>query len=386
MIGLAFAAFVFNTSEFLPVGLLPDMAASLNESVSFMGLVITGYAWVVSIMSLPLALLTARFERKKLLLFLLGLFAICHFAVLWVDSFWSLYATRIGVALAHSIFWSIMNPLAARMAPAGKRATGLAAVMGGTIVATVLGVPLGTKMGHLFVIGAAAFLVLMLLWYVLPQCPSRSAGSLKSLPVILKRPALLQLYGVTMITMLGQFTAYSFISPILEHSAGMSGSDVVDVLLLFGLAGIIGTVLSSKTVDRYPSASLTVPLVVLSMSLFLLVPLCSSWLSLVPLLLLWGAAQTAICMALSASVLVVASDAADVATSLYSGIFNIGIGGGAFVGSLVSQHFGFTPVAFVGGTFITISALFCLSVYFRTGSALLPHDDLSREVGEPHKL
>lgn len=258
MIGLAFAAFVFNTSEFLPVGLLPDMAASLNESVSFMGLVITGYAWVVSIMSLPLALLTARFERKKLLLFLLGLFAICHFAVLWVDSFWSLYATRIGVALAHSIFWSIMNPLAARMAPAGKRATGLAAVMGGTIVATVLGVPLGTKMGHLFgwaesffVIGAAAFLVLMLLWYVLPQCPSRSAGSLKSLPVILKRPALLQLYGVTMITMLGQFTAYSFISPILEHSAGMSGSDVVDVLLLFGLAGIIGTVVSSKTVDRY---------------------------------------------------------------------------------------------------------------------------------------
>ncbi|MBS1344873.1 MAG: MFS transporter, partial [Sutterella sp.] len=244
VIGLAFAAFVFNTSEFLPVGLLPDMAASLNESVSFMGLVITGYAWVVSIMSLPLALLTARFERKKLLLFLLGLFAICHFAVLWVDSFWSLYATRIGVALAHSIFWSIMNPLAARMAPAGKRATGLAAVMGGTIVATVLGVPLGTKMGHLFgwaesffVIGAAAFLVLMLLWYVLPQCPSRSAGSLKSLPVILKRPALLQLYGVTMITMLGQFTAYSFISPILEHSAGMSGSDVVDVLLLFGLAG-----------------------------------------------------------------------------------------------------------------------------------------------------
>ena len=103
VIGLAFAAFVFNTSEFLPVGLLPDMAASLNESVSFMGLVITGYAWVVSIMSLPLALLTARFERKKLLLFLLGLFAICHFAVLWVDSFWSLYATRIGVALAHSI-------------------------------------------------------------------------------------------------------------------------------------------------------------------------------------------------------------------------------------------------------------------------------------------
>lgn len=394
VIGLAFAAFVFNTSEFLPVGLLPDMAESLGETVSFMGLLITGYAWVVSLMSLPLALLTARFERRKLLLFLLGLFALCHFAVLFAESFAALYATRVGVALAHSVFWSIMNPLAARMAPAGRRAAGLAAVMGGTIVATVLGVPIGTKLGHLFgweeaffVIGLAAAAVLLLLWRVLPECPSTRAGSLRSLPGLLRRPALLQLYGVTMITMLGQFTAYSFISPILEHSAGMSEADVVNVLLLYGLAGIIGTIVSSKTLDRYPSASLISPLVLLAVCLFLLVPLSASWFSLFPLLLIWGAAQTAICMALSASVLTVAADAADVATSLYSGIFNIGIGGGAFAGALVSQAWGFSPVAFAGGTFVTVSALFCLGVFFRTGSALLPHEDLSRKPGEPeHRI
>lgn len=392
MIGLAFAAFVFNTSEFLPVGLLPDMAESLGESVSFMGLVITGYAWVVSIMSLPLALLTARMERKRLLLCLLGLFAACHIAVIWVDGFASLFATRIGVALAHSVFWSIMNPLAARMAPAGRRAAGLAAVMGGTIVATVLGVPLGTKLGHLFgwaesflITGVAACAVLALLWRVLPECPSTRAGSLSSLPGLLRRPALLQLYGITMITMLGQFTAYSYISPILEKAAGLGASDVVSVLLIFGLAGIVGTVISSRTLDRHPSGSLTVPLVTLAVCLFLLVPLCSSRLTLIPLILLWGAAQTAICMALSAAVLTVASDAADVATALYSGIFNIGIGGGAFVGSLISQHWGFPPVPFAGGTFVTLSALFCLGVYFRTGSALLPHDARTRAPGEPEQ-
>lgn len=171
VIGLAFAAFVFNTSEFLPVGCCPTWRqASTSQSPSWDSLLPAMPGWCRSCRAARASY--RRFERKKLLLFLLGLFAICHFAVLWVDSFWSLYATRIGVALAHSIFWSIMNPLAARMAPAGKRATGLAAVMGGTIVATVLGVPLGTKMGHLFgwaesffVIGAAAFLVLMLLWY-----------------------------------------------------------------------------------------------------------------------------------------------------------------------------------------------------------------------------
>ena len=384
VIGLAFAAFVFNTSEFLPVGLLPDMAASLGETVSFMGLVITGYAWVVSIMSLPLALATARFERRKLLFVLLAVFALCHFAVMFVDSFATLYATRVGVALTHSVFWSIMTPLAARMAPAGRRALGLAAVMGGTIIATVLGVPIGTKLGHLFgwaesffVIGIGAAAVLALLWFVLPEGPSTRAGSLKSLPVILRRPALLQLYALTAITVLGQFTAYSYISPILQHEGGMSEGDVVNVLLIYGLAGIIGTVVGSRTVERHPSGSLLVPLALIAASLYLLVPLASSWGTLLPLVLIWGAAMTTICLAFQTIVLNVASDAADVATSLYSGIFNIGIGGGAFVGSLVSQSFGFTPVSYSGGAFITVSALVCLAIFLKTGSAILPYENLS---------
>ena len=389
VIGLAFAAFVFNTSEFLPVGLLPDMAASLHESTSFMGLVITGYAWVVSIMSLPLALATAKFERRKLLLFLLAAFAFCHFAVIWVNSFGTLYATRVGVALTHSVFWSIMTPLAARMAPKGRRAVGLAAVMGGTIVATVLGVPIGTKLGHLFgwaesffIIGIAAAAVCALLWFVLPEAPSTKAGSVRSLPIILKRPALLQLYLLTAVTVLGQFTAYSYISPILQHVGGMMENDVVNVLFLYGLSGIIGTVVASKTVDRFQSATLTTPLILLALTLFLLVPLCSSWATLLPLVVVWGAAQTVICMAFQTVVLDVAADAADVATSLYSGIFNIGIGGGAFVGSLVSQHFGFTPVAFVGGGFVTLSALLCVVVLLKTGRAVLPYEDLSHQPGE----
>lgn len=386
---LAVSTFVFNTSEFLPVGLLPEMAESLHETTSFMGLVITGYAWVVSIMSLPLALATAKLERRKLLLFLVAFFACCHFAVIFVDSFATLYATRVGVALMHSIYWSIITPLAARMAPKGKRAVGLAIVMGGTIVATVLGVPIGTQLGHLFgwaesffIIGIGAAVAFVLLWFVLPPCPSTKAGSIKSLPVILKRPALLQLYFLTAVTVLGQFTAYSYISPILQHVGGMAENDVVNVLFLYGLAGIIGTVAASKTVDRYRSATLTTPLILLALTLFLVVPLCSNWLTLMPLIVVWGTAQTVICMAFQTVVLDVAADAQDVATSLYSGIFNIGIGGGAFVGSLVSQHFGFTPVAFVGGAFVTVTAVFCLIVLMKTGSAVLPYEDLSHEPGE----
>ena len=114
IIALAFAAFVFNTSEFLPVGLLPDIAKSLHETVPFTGLILTGYAFVVAVMSLPLTIVTARFERRKLLLVLLFVFSLCHFVVPWVESFETLFAARVGVALTHSIFWSIMTPLAAR--------------------------------------------------------------------------------------------------------------------------------------------------------------------------------------------------------------------------------------------------------------------------------
>lgn len=242
IIGLAFAAFVFNTSEFLPVGLLPEIAECLNESVSFTGLIITGYAWVVALMSLPLTLATASLERKKLLVFLIACFAASHIAVLWATTFEYLLVARVAVALTHSVFWSIMTPLAARMAPEGRYGLGLAVVMCGTVVATVMGLPIGTKLGHLFgwqeafaVIGLAAVLLMGFIALFLPPCPATSAGSVKSLPVILKRPPLLQLYGLTAVAVLGNYTVYSFIAPILQTVGSCTASDTVFSCLSSGL-------------------------------------------------------------------------------------------------------------------------------------------------------
>ena len=164
VIGLAFCRLRLQHFRFLPVGLLLPTwrQASTSLSPSWDSLLPAMPGWCRSCRCRSLFLPPALSVRSPS--FLLGLFAICHFAVLWVDSFWSLYATRIGVALAHSIFWSI-HESARRTHGAGRQTSHrLAAVMGGTIVATVLGVPLGTKMGHLFgwaesffVIGAAAF-------------------------------------------------------------------------------------------------------------------------------------------------------------------------------------------------------------------------------------
>ncbi len=392
IIGLAFAAFVFNTSEFLPVGLLPDIAESLNETVPFTGLIITGYAFVVAVMSLPLTVLTARFERRRLLLFLLLVFSLCHFVVLWVTSFEALLAARVGVALSHSVFWSIMTPLAARVAPHGKRALGLASVMGGTIVATVLGVPIGTNLGHyfgwqeaFFIIGIAAMAVFVLIFLTLPVCVSTKAGSFASLPVILKRPALLELYALTVITVLGQYTVYSYFSPILSTAGGLTEDNIVEMLFLFGFSGIAGTIVGSRVVDRYRTAGLLAPLVAIAACLFLLVPAAQTPAALWALIFVWGAAMTLVSLAFQTLLLSAAPDAADVATSLYSGIFNVGIGGGAFIGSRVSEHFGFYPVSSVGGVLVCASIALMAVIWLKTGRAVFPtgFEETRRKPGEP---
>lgn len=391
IVGLAFAAFVFNTSEFLPVGLLPDIAQDLGETVSFMGLIITGYAGLVTVISLPLALLTARVDRRTLLLSLLVLFAFCHFAVLWVDSFASLFVARIGVAAAQALFWSLMTPLAARMSPPGRAAFGLALVSGGTIIAIVLDVPLGTQLGHMMgwmlafvMLGICALAVLMMLFWLLPPCPSRRAGSLRSLPVIFRRPALLELYAVVLIAVTGQFVAYSFMNPLLEHLGGVDNEGIVRALLAYGLAGILGSFVGAKAVTRFPSASLLVPLFILSICLFSLVPISATG-GLMTVLVIWGAAFTVLGLAFQTVLLRAAADCADIAASIFSSIFNIGIGAGAFIGSIVSSCQGFAPVAPLAGGFFAAALAILAFFFIRTGSAILPPPDFSHH-GEPREI
>ncbi len=377
-IGLAFAAFVFNTSEFLPVGLLPNIAESLHETTSQTGLIITVYAWVVALMSLPLTVMTAKLERRKLLLALLVLFAASHFIVLWADTFVKLMGARICVAFTHSIFWSIMTPLAARTAPFGKQSLGLAAVMGGSIVATVLGVPIGTRLGQevgwqgaFFIVGIAALIVLVLIYFVLPICQSDRAGSLKSLPVLFRRPPIVQLYLLTVTVVLGQFTAYSFIAPILMNIGGVSESTTVVALFVYGISGILGTVIGSKFVDKHTSAALIIPLFIVTCSLASITILAPHWNAFLVMTVFWGASTTAVILAFQTILLRYAKDAADVATALFSGIFNIGIGGGAFLGSHLSVAFGFSSLGYAGASLVGICLLGCLILWITKGNAIL---------------
>ena len=146
-----------------------------------------------------------------------------------------------------------------RVAPKGQGAKALGMMVAGSSMATVLGVPIGTVIGqHLgwrvtfLCIGAVALAVMVVLWRLLPLLPSSNAGSLKSLPSLFRRRALLHVYALIAIIVTGHFTAYTYFGPFMENVAGFSKDDVVLLLLVVGGAGLIGSLLFSSTAAVIP--------------------------------------------------------------------------------------------------------------------------------------
>lgn len=372
LIGLTFAVFVFNTSEFMPIGLLTDIATDLNISEARAGLLISVYAWVVAIMSLPLMIMVSKMELKRLLLSIIALFVVSHVASAFAEGYYTLMLSRIGVACSHAIFWSIAPPLAVRTVPDGKRALGLSTIATGSSVAMVVGLPLGRVVG-LYVgwrmtflsIAIISALIFIFIAVVFPKLQSRGKFAFKQLPALLHNRVLVGVFIMSVLFATAHYTGYSYIEPFLGKVASMSPDLVTLVLIVFGASGMLGSIAFSKYYMANRRRFMLVMTLGPALCLLLLQVAAASLLSVVVVCIMWGAMATAFNIAFQDNTIRFAPEnATSIGMSIFSGIFNLGIGSGAYVGGLVVSHLSIDYIGYAGGIIGLIATLYLVVRYF----------------------
>ena len=366
VICLTFSAFIFNTSEFIPIGLLSDIASDFGISESGAGLLVTVYAWVVALASLPLMLVFAKTENKKLLLSITALFIASHLLSGISKDFHMLMISRIGVACAHAIFWSMVTPFAVRIAPEGKGATALSLIVCGSSIAMIAGLPLGRAIGlcmgwrfTFLLIGAVAAVILGVLAVALPRTPSNGSVSLKKLPELIKTPALTGIYLVTVIAITGHFTGYSYIEPFLGQVAGISSAAITLILSAFGIVGLVGSIIFSKCYGKHPGRFIRFATGGICLSLLLLGASANWPVAVIILCMFWGVAISFYNLSFQAEIIRNATQGTSVAMSIYSSIYNIGIGSGALIGGYACSGLSVAAIGYVGGAIALLAAFIC---------------------------
>lgn len=372
LVGLTVSAFVFNTSEFMPIGLLMDISRSFAMTEAQTGIMITLYAWVVALLSLPLMLLVCNLPPRRLLLATLVLFAVGQLCSGLAVTFPMLLGARILVACAHAIFWSIAAPLATRLVTREHRPMALSMVVIGSSVAMIFGLPLGRVIGlyagwrmtFLF-IAVISCLLIAYQAFVFPKLDNGAAFSLHDLPKLLHNPLVISIYLLAVLFATGYFTAYSYIEPFLKLIAGFSDAAITMILMLLGVSGLIGSFFFSHFYNHYRRGMILSSLVILVVSLILWKAAAPLGVLMVVIALILGSANALFGATFQAELIrAVSISAAPVAMSIYSGIFNVGIGGGTWIGGRVLAA-GFLPyIGYVGGGIGLLALLYCVIGYF----------------------
>ncbi|MCQ2079070.1 MAG: MFS transporter [archaeon] len=364
MAGVVIAVFIFNMSEFIPIGLLTGISEDFGISESSAGLIISVYAWAVAILSLPMMLLLKKMEFRRMLLLSIALFTVFQFASGVATGYGMLVVSRLGVAAAHAIFWSIAPNLAIRVVSERYRRVALSMVAVGTSIAMIVGLPVGRVIGlalgwrmAFLVIAAVAVATLVLILVVFPHLENPGTFTLKRLPEIFRNRTLVCIYVVLAIYITGCYTGYSYIEPFLQQVGGLDDLVITVALVVFGLAGFIGSSLFARMYEGHRCTFLLYGFIGTSVSLLLMRSLGPYLLGALVVCTIWGALHTCFNTAYQNETLRAASeDAGPIAMSLFSGIYNVGIAMGPIVGGLVIDNLGMDLIGYAGSIF-TLTAL-----------------------------
>ncbi|MGI5243438.1 MFS transporter [Dactylosporangium sp. CA-139066] len=364
---LAVSTFSFVTTEILPVGLLTLMADDLQRSRSAVGLLMTGYAVVVMVLSLPLARLTQRVPRRLLLSGTLGVFAAANLVTALAPGYGVLLGARLVVGATQALFWSIVASTATTLFPPQRRGRTVARLSVGAALGPVLGVPLGTWLGQqagwraaflaMAAVGAVTCAALVAL------LPAHERGTeavvVRGSAPDARRFAILVVAVAICVT--GALTLQTYVTPFLLDVSGFAPDALGPLLLAAGLAGLAGTVAVGRFLDRYAYLALVVPLVLLCAGLLAMYWLGGLGPAAVAALALCNLSYGAMAAAVQNRVLMVAPGSADVASAGTSSAFNVGIAAGSLVGGMIIDGPGVRSTALVGGALTLLAVVLVLA-------------------------
>lgn len=376
---LALSAFAIGTTEFVIMGLLPDVARSLSVSIPSAGWLISGYALGVAIGAPIMAVATAALPRKRALLLLMGIFIVGNVLCAVATDYNFLMVARIITALCHGAFFGIGSVVAASLVPENKKASAVALMFTGLTLANVLGVPLGTALGQVagwqmpfWVVAVFGVLSLIGLWRVMPGGQDEEKTDLRGEIVQLRNAGLWAALSTTMLFSAATFALFTYVAPLLEDVTHLSPQGITWTLFLIGLGLTVGNYIGGRLADWSLGTALT--------GIFLVLAIVSSivrWTSpsVIPVeinLFLWAMVSFAAVPGLQVNVMIFGKAAPNLAATLNIGAFNLGNALGAWVGgSVISAGFGLQAVPLAAGA-LALTAVLAMRVSLRLARDEVP--------------
>ncbi|PWV77564.1 DHA1 family inner membrane transport protein [Nocardia neocaledoniensis] len=374
MLALALGGFGIGTTEFVTMGLLPDIAADFGVSEPTAGHAVSAYALGVVVGAPLIAALAARVPRKKLLIALMVAFTIGNAATVLAPTFGTLTLARFVSGLPHGAYFGVASLAAATLAPVGQRAKAVAAVMLGLSVANVIGVPGATWLGqHLgwrdayVVVAVIGVATVAALWRFVPDLSGMKVTNPITELGALRRPQVLLTLAVGAIGFGGMFAVYTYIATTMTDVAGMPIGAVPVVLALFGLGMIAGNILGGVLADRGVDRSIFAALLAMVVILAGFVLAAHNPITAGVGAFLVGASGAALAPGLQTRLMDVAADAQTLAAALNHAALNMANAAGAWLGGLViAAGLGYTAPALVGAVLAVLGVLlFTVTVWLQ---------------------
>jgi DHA1 family inner membrane transport protein len=366
---LAVASFGIGTTEFIIMGLLPEVAKSFGVSIPQAGYLVSGYALGVVVGAPLVGMATAKLPRKTALLGLIAIFIVGNLGCALAPSYFLLLAARIVTAFAHGAFFGIGAVVARDLAPREKRTRAVALMFAGLTLANVLGVPFGTALGQAMgwrmAFAAVVGIGLLAALALVISIPTGLAGSANGLAAefrALRRwPVLLPML-VSVLSSVSFFSVFTYVTPFLEKLTGLTPHEVTGALLAIGLGLTIGNLIGARLADVNLMATVIASFVGLIGVLVLLGVVFRFETATIAVMALWGALAFALVSPLQIWVLEAATDAPNLASTLNQGAFNLGNAIGAWIGGLaLTFGAGYAKLPLIGASVTLCALLLALS-------------------------